>query len=501
MHLGALLTAEHLVQPADLNRALARQRDAGGDLAQNLLELGAVDPERLEAVLARQPKRPKSIEETGLSTGFLVSLVLKTMYLIGSDCTSALAEELKLAPLIVQSLVDRLRERQFIEPLGTAVNPDRPLDVHFTLSDEGRARAMEAIELSEYVGPAPVPLAAFEAQVVKQRLSQEQVDQEMLAQGIAHLILPQTLVDRMGTALNAGQPILMYGPPGNGKSSIARAAGRCFQQLIYLPRCIEVDGQVIKVFDPAVHEAFEPEEERGDTDRKRAVRHDANDPRWVCCRRPHLSTGVELTLDMLDLNFHPRTHFYDAPLQMKASGGVLCVDDFGRQLLRPIDILNRWIVPLEHGADYLTLETGRKFAYTFDVVLIFSTNLALEAVMDSDLLRRIPYRLRVDGPSKGEFVALLERECAERDIELPDDVRDYLVDDLYAADNRSFARYHPRFIVEHVIASAKYKRCPPRMTREIVADALQDLFTQEPTPSKSPMTRPHLTAEEARTTP
>jgi len=208
--------------------------------------------------------------------------------------------------------------------------------------------------------------------------------------------------------------------------------------------------------------------------------HSAIDPRWVCCRRPLLSTGVELTLDMLDLNFHPRAHFYDAPLQMKASGGVLFVDDFGRQLLRPIDILNRWIVPLEHGADYLTLETGRKFAYAFDVALIFSTNLPLESVMDADIMRRIPYRIRVEAPSQQEFVALLERECADRDMALPADLRSYLVDELYAAEGRPFARYHPRFIVEHVIANAKYKRCPPRLNRESLADALQDLFTREP---------------------
>ncbi len=480
MNLGALLTAENLIQPTDLERALARQRDIGGDLAQHLLEIGAVDPKRLDAVMSRQPRRPKSIEETGLSLGFLMGLVLKSMYLNGSDCASSLVEELKLSPLIVQGLVDRIRERQFIEPLGSSANPDRPLDVHFTLSDSGRARAVEAIEQSEYVGPAPVPLAAFETQVLKQSLAQEQVDQEMLSQALSHLITPKTLVDRMGTALNSGQPILMYGPPGNGKSWISRAAGRCFQQLIYLPRCIEVDGQVIKVFDPTVHEALEFEDEHGAMEGGCAVRHSANDPRWVCCRRPLLSTGVELTLDMLDLNFHPRAHFYDAPLQMKASGGVLFVDDFGRQLLRPIDILNRWIVPLEHGADYLTLETGRKFAYAFDVVLIFSTNLPLESVMDADIMRRIPYRIRVEAPSHDEFVALLERECADRDMALPADLRSYLVDELYAAEDRPFARYHPRFIFEHVIANAKYKRSAPRLNREILAEAMQDLFTQEP---------------------
>lgn len=479
MQLDALLTAEKLVQPADLERARARQRDMGGDLEQHLLEIGAVDPERLDAVLSRQPRRPKTIEETGLRSGFLMRLVLKSMYLNALDCTAALVEELKLSPLIVQSLVDRVRERQFIEPLGSSANPDRPLDVHFTLSETGRARALEAIEQSEYVGPAPVPLAVFEKQVLKQSLAREQVDRAMLSEGLSHLMVPKALVDRIGTALNTRQPILMYGPPGNGKSLISRAAGRCFRQSIYIPRCVEVDGQVIKIFDPAVHEEIVPEIAQSGTAGGCAVRHTADDPRWVCCRRPLISTGVELTLDMLDLNFHPRAHFYDAPLQMKASGGVLFVDDFGRQLLRPIDILNRWIVPLEHGTDYLTLETGRKFTYSFDTLLIFSTSLSLKSVMDADIMRRIPYRVRVEPPSHDEFVVLLERECADRDMDLPADLRSYLVEELYGAEDRSFARYHPRFIVEHAIADAKYNRRPPRLNREILAEAVEDLFTQE----------------------
>ncbi|MDJ0936723.1 MAG: hypothetical protein QNI93_15070 [Kiloniellales bacterium] len=478
MNLGKLLAAENLIQPADLDRAVAWQESSGGDLAQYLLEIGAIDRRQLDAVLSRQPRRPQSIEETGLSLSFLTGLVLKSMYLNGSDCASALVEELKLSPRIVQGLVDYVRKRQFIEPLGSSASTEHPLDVHFTLSESGRARAVEAIEQSEYVGPAPVPLPAFEAQVLKQSLTQEQVDSEMLSESLSDLLVPNALADRMGTALNSGHPILMYGPPGNGKSSISRAIGRCFRQLIYLPRCIEVDGQVIKVFDPTVHEAVVSEDDHGATAGTCTVRQSVNDPRWVHCRRPFLWTGVELTLDMLDLNFHQRAHFYDAPLQMKASGGVLFVDDFGRQLLRPIDILNRWIVPLEHGADYLTLETGRKFGYTFDVALIFSTNLTLENVMDADIMRRIPYRIRIEAPSRDEFVLLLERECAGQNIDLPTDLRSYLLDELYASKGRPFARYHPRFIVEHAIANAKYKGCSPRIDREVLAEAMQDLFTE-----------------------
>ncbi len=408
-----------------------------------------------------------------------MGLVLKSIYLSGSDHLSSLVEELKLSSLIVQGLIDRVRERQFIEPLGSSATPDRPLDVHFALSDLGRAKALEAIEQSEYVGAAPVPLAAFETQVRTQSIRQEKIDRETLSQQLSHLMVPTALMDRMGTALSSGQPILMYGPPGNGKSSLSRAAAQCFRQLIYLPRCIEVDGQIIKVFDPTIHEEVALAVDKDSAAGPSAFGHSSSDPRWVCCRRPLLSTGVELTLDMLDLNFHPRAHFYDAPLQMKASGGVLFVDDFGRQLLRPIDILNRWIVPLEHGADYLTLETGRKFAYSFDVTLIFSTGLPLKEVMDADIVRRIPYRIRIDSPSQEEFIELFRRECVAREVKLPDDLLSYMVDELYGAEDRIFARYHPRFIVEHVIANAKYNNCPPSLNRQILLEAVQDLFTED----------------------
>ena len=288
--------------------------------------------------------------------------------------------------------------------------------------------------------------------------------------------MPTALVDRIGTALNSRQPILMYGPPGNGKSSLSQAAARGFRQMIYLPRCIEIDGQVIKIFDPTIHDEIKIDTGPDEHAAARVLRQNIHDDRWVCCHRPFVSTGVELTLDMLDLNFHPRAHYYDAPLQMKACGGVLFINDFGKQLIRPIDILNRWVVPLEHGADYFTLETGKKFSCVFDVQLIFSTNLPLEQIMGAEILRRIPYRIRVEPPSQSEFIELFQRECADREIELPQDLCVFLIEELYGTANLQFARYHPRFFVDHAIAKSKFRKLPVRLDREILTEAMQDLF-------------------------
>lgn len=479
MNLGALLTAENLIEPSALEDAIARQKAKGGDLKQHLLEIGAIELNQLEAILTRQPRQPKSLEDTGLSLGFLIGLVLKIMYLNGADSASALVEELKLPLTVVQGLVDRIRERQFIEPLGSSARPDQPFDVHFTLSRSGTERALEEIEQSLYTGPAPVPIAAFESQLQKQALSGERLDQDILSQCLSHLIVPNELINKIGTALNSRRPILMYGPPGNGKFSISRAAARGFRQTIYLPRCIEVDGQVIKIFDPTIHDEIKIDDGQDDLVKARLLRQNFHDARWVYCRRPFISTGVELTLEMLDLNFHPRAHFYDAPLQMKACGGVLFINDFGKQLIRPIDILNRWVIPLEHGADYFTLETGRKFSCSFDVQLIFSTNLPLESVMGTEILRRIPYRIRVEAPSQSEFISLFNRECESRGIDLPKDLCAFLVEELYGAENLEFSRYHPRFIADHAMAKSKFRDQPLILDHQILAEAVQHLFARD----------------------
>lgn len=479
MNLCALLTAENLLEQSALEDALALQKANGGDLKKHLLDIGAIQNDKLEELLSRQPRQPASLEETGLSRSFLIGLTLKIMYLNGAGSISSLVEELKLPYAIVEGLVEYIRERQFIEPLGSSARPEQLFDVHFALSKSGTERALEEIEQSAYVGPAPVPVAAFEAQVRKQSLSTEQLDQEKLFRCLSDLIVPTELANRIGTALNSRKPILMYGPPGNGKSSISRAAARGFRQMIYLPRCIEVDGQVIKIFDPTIHDEISLDTGSGEHAKARVLRQDNHDDRWVCCHRPFVSTGVELTLDMLDLNFHPRAHFYDAPLQMKACGGVLFINDFGKQLARPIDILNRWVVPLEHGADYFTLETGRKFGCVFDTQLVFSTNLPLEKVMGSEILRRIPYRIQVEPPSQSEFIELFQRECAARNIELTQELRTFVVAELYGDENRQFARYHPRFFVDHAVAKSKFRQQPLRLDRDVLTEAMQDLFTRD----------------------
>ncbi len=473
MRLGEILVAEKLVDLADVESALQIRQRKGGDLPRLLLEMGAIGADELQAVQARRPNRPKSIEETGLTVDFLVSLLLKTLYVRGINSASEVTDELKLPALISQQLLDHLRERRFIEPLGVVPGGAEKFEAHFTLSDEGRTRALQALEQSSYIGPAPVPIAEFEAQIRKQELAGDNIDEEKLKQGLSHLMISQSLVDKLGPSLNSKQPMLLYGPPGNGKSSIAHAAIRCFSQLIHIPYCIEVDSQIVKVFDPALHEevTIEP---IGEADQD-TVRQSSYDQRWVSCRRPRISTGVELTLEMLDLNFHPSARFYDAPLQMKAVGGALFINDFGSQLTRPIDIISRWIVPLEHGSDYLTLETGRKFSYTFDALLIFSTNLLPAELLDSNLARRIPFKIGVDRPSREEFVSLLKFEFEKHDLDLSAELASFLLKNYYDDLNRPFARYHPRVIVDRIKSFAKYKKCAVQVNEDILSKVMLDL--------------------------
>ncbi len=481
MALGDVLLAKNLLDRNQLDLALERQKVAGGLLGDNLVALGLITREKLEAVLQEPPPIPKSMRDTGLDFTFLINSVLKSIYVSGFQTVLELSNHTKLPRGIVEEFLQVLKKDGLVDVRGAA-------DVNFTvlrhaLTSAGRERAIEALKQSQYNGPVPVPLPEYQLQVQKQTITNERIHADDLARVLSHLVLPKDTLRWLGPTINSGKAILFYGASGNGKTSIAEAAGHTFRQAIYIPYCIEVDGQIIKIFDAAVHrEVLSQTNSGGDTKQIYLPPVDF-DPRWVRCRRPVIIAGGELTLEMLDLDFDPLSKYYEAPVHVKATGGIFVIDDFGRQLVRPRDLLNRWIVPLERKVDYLTLHTGKKFDLPFDELVIFSTNLPPEELMDPAFLRRIHYKLRVDPPTVEDYKAIFRRICNLHKLELPEEILSYVLNFFYPKNRTPLAAFHPKFIVEHAIAACNYEGIPPRLTYDLVSDALQNLvITETPSP-------------------
>jgi predicted ATPase with chaperone activity len=482
MALGEILLAKNLLDEKQVQSALERQKAAGGLLGDNLVALGFISRENLEAILQEPPAAPTIASKTGLDTQFLLNLVLKSIYVSGFQTVPEISSQLKLSRGIVEALLQLLKKDGFVEVRG-ATDANFAILRH-ALTGMGRDRAVEALKQSTYVGPAPVPLQDYQLQVQKQTVTNERVGAATLLHTLSHLILSPDVVRRLGPAINSGKAILLYGGSGNGKSSIAEAIGHAFEQTIYIPYCIEVDGQIIKVFDTALHKEVAPQPISGHRDASPIYLPPAEfDPRWVRCRRPVVISGGELTLEMLDLEFEPVSKYYEAPLQVKATGGVFVIDDFGRQLLRPRDLLNRWIVPLERKVDYLTLHTGKKFDLPFDQLVIFSTNIPPDELMDEALLRRVHYKFRIDPPTVDEYTAIFHRICTLHKLELPEEILSYILNSFYSKNRAPLAAFHPKFIVEHAIAACNYEGIPPRLTINLVRDALENIVvSQTPSP-------------------
>jgi len=325
--------------------------------------------------------------------------------------------------------------------------------------------------------PAPVPFEAFCAQIEKQNILNERVNQTALSKCFSDLVLPDGLVHRLGPAVNSGRSILLYGPPGNGKSCIAEAVGEAFQQTICIPYCIEIDGQIINFYDESVHRLVSEPATSSDPSRASLLRPtESMDPRWVRCRRPVVTTGGELTLGMLDLTYNTNAKFYEAPLQLKATGGIFVIDDFGRQQTEPQDILNRWIIPLERGQDYLTLHTGKKFPVPFNELVVFSTNIAPGELADEATMRRLYYKIEIPIPTQDDYAQIFMNICRQHKIDVPADILPYLFESFYSKKDIPLAGYHPKYIVEQVIAMCEYHDIPVHLDRDLLRIACYNLY-------------------------
>ena len=473
MAIGELLLAKGIINEAQLNKVLHQQKIAGGRIGDNLVALGYLRREELEAILQEPPAVAKSIDETGLETNFLLNCLLRTMYISALQTIPELSEQIKLTRAVIDELLIFAKKEALVEIRGPSEK--NPNIMRYALTNAGKERASEALRRCEYIGPVPIPLEVFQTQIQKQTITNELIGIEKLKQALAHLVLSQDIVRKLGPAANSGRAVLIYGSAGNGKTSIAEAIINAFEQPVYIPYCIEVDGQIIKIYDPSVHRPFPITADGAAYSNPIFLPHLEHDPRWVRCKRPYIITGGELTLEMLDLEFDVHSKYYEAPLQMKAVGGIFVIDDFGRQRVRPHELLNRWIFPMERKIDYLTLHTGKKFALLFDQLVIFATNFPPEELMDPAQLRRVHYKMKINPPTEEEYKEIFQRICDSYGLGFSDDLMNYLLDSFYLKHKVPFAGFHPKFIAEHVIAACNYLGTTPQITQELLTDSLENM--------------------------
>lgn len=336
----------------------------------------------------------------------------------------------------------------------------------YALTEGGKRRAAVLFEFDNYVGPAPVTLEDYWQQVEGQSLRGQRIRPEALEASLAGLVVAPDLMDKLGPALGSGKPIFIYGPPGNGKTAVSLRLGNVLDDPIWVPYALYVEGNVIRIFDEVTH---------------RPIQEDSpslfkTDQRWVRCHRPTVLVGGEMTLEMLDLAFNPILKYYEAPLQLKANNGLFIVDDFGRQRLAPQEMLNRWIIPMENRRDYLCLHTGQKFAIPFDQILIFSTNLAPETLMDGAFLRRLRYKIKLDHVNREQFQDIFRLVCQHYQVAYRQEVVDYLLATYYDPLSRPMDACHPRDLVEQIIDLARYQDMPPELTKENIDRACRTYF-------------------------
>src|SRR5438445_6159102 len=420
------------------------------------------------------PPEPQSIDQTGLTLGFLSDLALKTLYLRGQMTLAEIASSLGL-PIanIADRIMDFLTSERLVEIRGgTGLSS---ANYQFVIVDRGSEKAQEALARSQYVGKAPVPLSMYVQAVQRQSIANLHVTQDDLVRAFAHMVIPRETLAQLGPAVNSGKSIFLFGPPGNGKTTIGEVLASLMKGDVVLPYAVEVDQQVIKVYDQVYHRvALDPVV----AERLRF------DHRWVVSKRPIVMTGGELTLETLDLIYDETSKFYEAPFQMKANGGIFMVDDFGRQRVSPKDLLNRWIVPLEKRVDYLTLHTGKKIEIPFDMLIIFSTNLDPADLVDEAFLRRIRYKIGIEAPTVAQYEEIFKRMCARKQIEYKSEALSQILAH-YRRKNLGLRSCHPRDILEQLTDTARFLGRPAQLTPDLIDMACESYFVSLD-PSGSP---------------
>ncbi|MCC6615395.1 MAG: ATP-binding protein [Anaerolineae bacterium] len=416
------------------------------------------------------PPPLSSLNDTGLNLLSMADLVLKVLYFGGYLAGHAISDIVKLPYTgVLENVMEFLKREKMVEVRGAGGLGEA--SYQFVISQRGAEKAREAIERSQYAGPAPVTLDQYIAAMHAQNREKNIIHEEQLRQVLRDMVISEEMLGRIGPAVNSGKSIFLYGPPGNGKTTIAETVGRLILgKDMYIPYAIDVDGQIIRIFDGVNHEAVEQ------TERVRYGTGMISDPRWVKIRRPVIMVGGELTLSGLDLVYDPINKFYEAPFQVKANGGMFLIDDFGRQQVRPRDLLNRWIVPLEKGVDFLTLATGRKIELPFYVMIVFSTNLEPRDLVDEAFLRRIRHKIEIGDPTYDQFREIFKRVCEAKGVRYDEQGLAYLLKEWYIKQERPLRAVHPRDILTQLMDIAIYMNKSPVLTKELLDRAAASYF-------------------------
>lgn len=450
--------------------------EAPGSIRQALAGNTAADGGNQSAPFVAQPQ---TVEETGLDFSVILDLAIKSIYFNGRPAARQVAAQLALPFPVIDEILTFLKREQLAEVVGSSGMGEQLYQ--YSLSNKGFEKAEEALARNQYVGPAPVPFDTYLQVLRHQSIMSVRVTPEDVDAALSHLVLSAHTPAALGPAVNSGRSMLLYGGSGNGKSTITTAIGRMLPGEVLIPYAVDINGTLIKVFDPRIHQEIPIDVQR----ERRAAETAAEatpgverrrDRRWVIARRPMITVGGELTMKELDLRYSPQSQFYIAPIQWKANSGILIIDDFGRQMIQPKELLNRWIVPMEERVDHLSLHTGDTLEVPFDVLLIFSTNLRPSQLGDEAFFRRIRHKIEISDPTREQFLDILVRVCQQREMPLDPEAAEYLVQQYYERAGREFKGSHPRDIVDLIVDISAYYGEQPAFTRRHLDAACHSYF-------------------------
>jgi hypothetical protein len=428
----------------------------------------ATAPENIESILAEKNRLapiPLNIDQTGLSQGFLLDLIAKHLYSAGNLDQMQLTQRTGLSWQVLEDLMVHLREGAYLE-----LKRGLKAEIRYSLTEQGKTLALAAMVKTTYAGPAPVSLNQYTDVVRAQSVMNVPVNLQIMVDSYKDVVVSDQLLEQLGAAIVSGRSMMVYGGPGTGKTYIAQRIARVLAGDILVPHAITVADKIIKIFDPVIHEPVE------EADSESFVITDRYDPRFVLCKRPAAITGGELTLKMLEINYDPDNKVYEAPTQLKANNGVYIVDDLGRQQIRPIDLLNRWIIPMEEKRDFHAVGGGTRFEVPSDIVLVFSTNLNPLELADEAFLRRLGYKIKFSPMNVDDYAKVWRMTCEDRGLEFDPEVFSYVIEELYGESDRPLVPCQPRDLIGLAMDQCRFQEMEPKLTKDLLNWAWQSYF-------------------------